>query len=110
MVREVLICTACGNTDTFKGTVNENTYYNNVVFDKYGNIIEINDPKYSEIDNTDIDFCGYCKDEGIITIKESELDEYVYKHTRKDNTWSQDELPVEERNKELFDKLIVDKI
>jgi hypothetical protein len=108
--RDILICTRCGNTHSFKGIANETIYYRKVLFDRYGEIIDIGDSNGAEIDHTDIDRCAFCDSLSIITMSESELDEYVYKHTRKDTTWSEDELPLEERNKELLDKLIVDKI
>ena len=97
-----LLCKQCGEDDQFWDTHIEYDYING-----QGDTI---DSSYA--DGSEKGYhCEMCDSGNILQANtQLEKDMYIWKHTKPDSTWSIKQLKIKERNKELGDKLLLEKL
>lgn len=106
---ETFVCAKCGNRKTFIGTIERTyTFEETDRIDQYGNYVESieRDEIEDSYDATTYKniYCDVCKsDEVLMFDKPNRLTEFLYEHTKKDGSWSWDELPEEERDFKILE-------
>lgn len=108
------ICEDCGNQKEF---IAKKDYIESVtedqIIDSLGEAIDYvkHETTHSEADGDYYDIhCNICSSEEVTQIQSNEIDLYKYKHTRKDGTWSKDELKEDDRDFTILEKSLIEKL
>lgn len=108
------ICEDCGNQKEFiaKRDFIESVTEDRII-DSLGEVIECvsqeTTDSEAEGDHYNIQCC-ICSSEEVTQILSNEISIYKYKHTRKDKTWSKDELKEDERDFTILEEALIEKL
>lgn len=105
------ICVECGHTKDFKGYTRIRQYADEIhLLSHTGDFLECletdtveTDPMegYDEIE------CAECGSNLVEQVEPNELTKLIYNHTRKDGSWSKEELPEEEKDFAIMEKAFI---
>lgn len=114
MTRYTHICEDCGNYDKFRGVAVIREVVEEIHLitgeEDFVDCLEreiVNDEPRGSYDDIECDACG---SNNVDEIDYKDLLEYRYEHTRKDGTWSKEELPENKRNFKIMEEALIQKL